>query len=91
MKHTAQPRLTTGESLGSLVGASLTVVGDAMYVFGGFDQYSDEVFNALYRLVLQPDDVEGKCRWERVLYTRGKAPAKRNDHTATLWKARTSL
>lgn len=91
MKHTAQPRLTTGESLGSLVGASLTVVGDAMYVFGGFDQYSDEVFNALYRLVLQPDDVEGRCRWERVLYTRGRAPAKRNDHTATLWKSRNKL
>ncbi|KAG0171149.1 hypothetical protein DFQ30_001421 [Apophysomyces sp. BC1015] len=75
------PIRSTGEPLGSLVGASLTVVGDAVYVFGGFDQYSDEVFNTLYKLT----HVEQEFRWRSVIYTKGRLPSKRNDHSATLW------
>ncbi|KAF7729362.1 hypothetical protein EC973_004618 [Apophysomyces ossiformis] len=77
----AKPIRSVGESLGSLVGASLTVTDDSVYVFGGFDQYTDEVFNALYKLTY----VEQEYRWKRVIYTKGRLPSKRNDHTATLW------
>lgn len=72
---------TTGESLGTLVGASLTVVNDAIYIFGGFDQYTDEVFNALYRLSQRG----GTYHWDRIIYTKGRPPAKRYDHSTTLW------
>ncbi|KAI8360263.1 hypothetical protein B0O80DRAFT_370606, partial [Mortierella sp. GBAus27b] len=50
-----------------------------LYVFGGFDQYTDAVNNDLYRL-----DVE-TMMWERLIYTKGEPPSKRNDHSATLW------
>lgn len=95
VKPFARPEKTTGEALGSLVGASLTVVGDSIYVFGGFDQYTDEVFNTLYKL--QPCDnfkhpnngiadyPIQEYKWTRVLYTKGHPPVKRTDHTATLW------
>ncbi|KAI8371444.1 uncharacterized protein BYT42DRAFT_580270 [Radiomyces spectabilis] len=76
-----QPRRTTGEALASLVGASLTIADDTVYLFGGFDQYSDEVYNSLYKLNTKND----QCEWVRVLYTKGRLPSKRNDHTATLW------
>ncbi|KAI9313153.1 hypothetical protein BX666DRAFT_1980181 [Dichotomocladium elegans] len=82
VKQFAKPIRTTGESLGSLVGASLTVVGDSVYVFGGFDQYTDEVFNALYKLTAEADS---QYKWTQVIYTKGRPPAKRNDHTATVW------
>lgn len=93
VKNFAQPCQTVGESLGSLVGASLTVVGDSIYVFGGFDQYSDEVFNALYKLTYDDKDEEAEScyRWTRVIYTKGRPPAKRNDHSTTFWKNKNSL
>ncbi|KAF9415721.1 hypothetical protein BGZ94_010424 [Podila epigama] len=50
-----------------------------LYVFGGFDQYTDIVNNDLYRL-----DIE-TMTWERLLYTKGEPPSKRNDHSATRW------
>lgn len=71
---------TTGERLASLVGASLTTVGETIYVFGGFDQYTDEIYNKLYKL-----DYNASCQWTQVIYTKGEPPAKRNDHSATLW------
>ncbi|CAO3651394.1 unnamed protein product [Mucor hiemalis] len=76
----SQPVRTTGERLASLVGASLTSVNDSIYVFGGFDQYSDEIFDKLYKL-----DYKDSCKWTQVIYTKGQPPAKRNDHSATLW------
>ncbi|KAI9498963.1 hypothetical protein BDB00DRAFT_741588, partial [Zychaea mexicana] len=85
VKSSTKPFRTTGESLGSLVGASLSVVGDSIYIFGGFDQYTDDVFNALYKLSLKTH------QWSRVIYTKGRLPAKRNDHTTTLWKNRNKL
>ncbi|KAI7868546.1 hypothetical protein BDF14DRAFT_1696418, partial [Spinellus fusiger] len=75
------PQRILGESLSSLVGASLTVVGNAVYVFGGFDQYSDEVFNTLYQL----QEHQGHYRWTHILYTKGNRPSKLNDHSVTLW------
>ncbi|KAI7906525.1 uncharacterized protein BX663DRAFT_496765 [Cokeromyces recurvatus] len=76
----SQPIRTTGERLASLVGASLTTVGDDVYVFGGFDQYTDEIFNKLYKL-----DNKNSYQWRQIIYTKGDPPAKRNDHSATLW------
>ncbi|KAI8141224.1 hypothetical protein BJV82DRAFT_619741 [Fennellomyces sp. T-0311] len=85
VKTFAKPSRTQGELLGPLVGASLSVVGNAIYVFGGFDQYTDDVFNTLYKLSLDDN------QWTRIIYTKGRPPAKRNDHTATLWKNRNKL
>jgi N-acetylneuraminic acid mutarotase len=78
--HYSQPIRTTGERLASLLGASITTVGDTIYVFGGFDQYSDEIYNKLYKL-----NYKDACQWTQVIYTKGEPPAKRNDHSATLW------
>ncbi|KAF9106579.1 hypothetical protein BGX27_009107 [Mortierella sp. AM989] len=50
-----------------------------LYVFGGFHQYTDAVNNDLYRL-----DIETML-WERLAYTKGEPPSKRNDHSASLW------
>jgi hypothetical protein len=72
---------TTGEQLASLVGASLTPVNDTIYVFGGFDQYSDEIYNTLYAL-----EYKNSCKWKQVIYTKGQLPGKRTDHSATLWQ-----
>ncbi|CAO3673515.1 hypothetical protein G6F70_005969 [Rhizopus microsporus] len=80
MVEYSQPIRTTGERLGSLVGASLTTVGDSVYVFGGFDQYTDEIFNKLYKL-----EYKDTCHWTQVIYTKGEPPIKRHDHSATLW------
>lgn len=77
------PRVTNGESLGALVGTTLTVVGNnTIYTFAGFDQYTDEVYNSLHQLTYSDNDA---CTWKRVIYTKGRPPAKRNDHSATLW------
>jgi N-acetylneuraminic acid mutarotase len=65
------------------VGTTLTVVGDkTIYTFAGFDQYTDEVYNSLHQLTYSDTDA---CTWKRVIYTKGRPPAKRNDHSATLW------
>ncbi|KAG0053667.1 hypothetical protein BGZ83_000662 [Gryganskiella cystojenkinii] len=50
-----------------------------LYAFGGFHQYTDAVNNDLYRLDLDT------MLWEKLIYTKGEPPSKRNDHTATLW------
>ncbi|KAI8338125.1 hypothetical protein BC941DRAFT_395928 [Chlamydoabsidia padenii] len=81
--YSPTPRVTCGESLGALVGTSLTVVGNnTIYTFAGFDQYTDEVYNSLHQLTYSDKD---ECTWKRVIYTKGRPPAKRNDHSATLW------
>ncbi|KAI8096257.1 uncharacterized protein BX664DRAFT_323481 [Halteromyces radiatus] len=82
----SQVHRTTGESLSCLVGASLTTVGNTVYVLGGFDRYSDEVFNTLYQLTVDEGQQQTSYCWTRMAYNH-TAPvmAKRNDHTATLW------
>ncbi|CAO3650834.1 unnamed protein product [Cunninghamella echinulata] len=90
MKTQSYPHKTVGELLSSLVGASLTTVDNLIYVLGGFDRYSDEVFNTLYKLTID-DNMQGQGQqqhynWTRVQYnTDTVVMAKRNDHTATLW------
>ncbi|KAI8061169.1 hypothetical protein BC940DRAFT_310476 [Gongronella butleri] len=77
---------TRGEALGALVGASLTVVGDTVYTFAGFDQYTDELYHSLHRLALG-----GDFSWQRVVYLKGRPPGKRNDHSTTYWPAQNKL
>ncbi|KAK3832672.1 MAG: hypothetical protein JOS17DRAFT_683783 [Linnemannia elongata] len=62
-----------------IVNASITCISLRLYVFGGFHQYTDAVNNDLYRL-----DVETMV-WEKLIYTKGEPPSKRNDHSASLW------
>ncbi|KAI8381132.1 uncharacterized protein BYT42DRAFT_293592 [Radiomyces spectabilis] len=82
-QHYPKSARATGESMACLVGASLTAVGDAVYVFGGFDRYSDEVFNNLYKLTRRD---QHQYEWQCMYYIKEKAPSKRNDHSATLWR-----
>ncbi|TGZ77954.1 galactose oxidase [Ascodesmis nigricans] len=71
---------TEGARLACLVNASVTVCGDdAIYAFGGFDQYSDEVFNHVLKLDLNT------YTWSLV-DNYGDIPSVRMGHTATYWK-----
>ncbi|CAO3590588.1 unnamed protein product [Absidia cylindrospora] len=88
----SQVHRTTGESMSCLVGASITTVENWIYVLGGFDRYSDEVFNNLYELKMderqqQQDHQQEMYCWRRVDDRRNLSVGmeKRNDHTATLW------
>ncbi|KAF7718188.1 Kelch repeat and BTB/POZ domain-containing protein [Penicillium ucsense] len=63
-----------------LVNASLTYCGnDTIYAFGGFDQYTDEVYNHVLRLDLNT------LRWELV-DNFGDIPGVRMGHTASLYQ-----
>ncbi|RKP05968.1 hypothetical protein THASP1DRAFT_19080 [Thamnocephalis sphaerospora] len=104
-----RPRHADGPALGCRVNATLTLVpatrcggnqlAPAVYAYGGFHQYSDEVYGDLHRLTLDP------LRWESVSAfgepTAGNStsddgvsrgiglglPA-RYDHAAALWRER---
>ncbi|KAJ5649134.1 uncharacterized protein N7484_002857 [Penicillium longicatenatum] len=63
-----------------LVNASVTYCSnDQIYAFGGFDQYTDEVYNHVLRLDLNT------LRWELV-DNYGDIPGVRMGHTATLYQ-----
>ncbi|KAL4806486.1 hypothetical protein BDV18DRAFT_137671 [Aspergillus unguis] len=63
-----------------LFNASVTDCGnDRIYAFGGFDQYTDEVYNHVLRLDLKT------LRWELV-DNYGDIPGVRSGHTANLYK-----
>lgn len=63
-----------------LVNASVTYCGnDQIYAFGGFDQYTDEVYNHVLRLNLNT------LRWELV-DNYGDIPGVRMGHTASLYQ-----
>ncbi|KAF1988669.1 galactose oxidase [Aulographum hederae CBS 113979] len=71
---------TVGARPACLVNASATYVGnDQIYVFGGFDQYTDEVYNHVLRLNLN------SRQWSLV-DNYGDIPGVRMGHTANLWK-----
>ena len=77
-----KPRIisTVGQRPACLVSASVTYVGNnEIYAFGGFDQYTDEVYNHVLRL-----NIETK-QWNLV-DNYGDIPGVRMGHTATLWK-----
>ncbi|KAG0158541.1 hypothetical protein PDIDSM_6056 [Penicillium digitatum] len=63
-----------------LVNASVTYCSnDCIYAFGGFDQFTDEVYNHVLRLDLET------LRWELV-DNYGDIPGVRMGHTATLYQ-----
>lgn len=70
---------TIGQRPACLVSASVTYVGNnEIYAFGGFDQYTDEVYNHVLRLNLDTK------QWNLV-DNYGDIPGVRMGHTATLW------
>ncbi|KAK4154735.1 hypothetical protein C8A00DRAFT_42541 [Chaetomidium leptoderma] len=71
---------TLGQRPACLVNASVTYCGDnQIYAFGGFDQYTDEVYNHVLRLDLVSH------QWTLV-DNYGDIPGVRMGHTATLYK-----
>ncbi|KAL1962527.1 hypothetical protein VTN77DRAFT_9402 [Rasamsonia byssochlamydoides] len=71
---------TVGNVPACLVNASVTYCGnDQIYAFGGFDQYTDEVYNHVLRLNLKT------LRWELV-DNYGDIPGVRMGHTASLYQ-----
>ena len=70
---------TTGQKPACLVNASVTYCGnDQIYAFGGFDQFTDEVYNHVLRLNLQT------LKWDLV-DNYGDIPGVRMGHSASLW------
>ncbi|KAF2199905.1 hypothetical protein GQ43DRAFT_375131 [Delitschia confertaspora ATCC 74209] len=71
---------TIGAKPACLMNASVTYVGnDQIYAFGGFDQYTDEVYNHVLRLNL------ASRQWNLV-DNYGDIPGVRMGHTASLWQ-----
>ncbi|KAK5144539.1 hypothetical protein LTR04_001533 [Oleoguttula sp. CCFEE 6159] len=71
---------TVGQKPACLVNASVTYVGnDQIYAFGGFDQYTDEVYNHVLKLNLV-------ARQWSLVDNYGDIPGVRMGHTANLWE-----
>ncbi|KJZ71476.1 hypothetical protein HIM_09115 [Hirsutella minnesotensis 3608] len=71
---------TLGQRPACLVNASVTYCGNnQIYAFGGFDQYTDEVYNHVLRLDLS-------CHQWNLVDNYGDIPGVRMGHTATLYK-----
>lgn len=72
---------TVGQRPACLVNASVTYVGnDLIYAFGGFDQYTDEVYNHVLKLNLS-------ARQWSLVDNYGDIPGVRMGHTACLWQS----
>ena len=77
-----KPRIvkSTGQKPACLVNASVTYCGnDQIYAFGGFDQFTDEVYNHVLRLNLNT------LRWDLV-DNYGDIPGVRMGHSANLYE-----
>lgn len=73
-------RKTTGSKPACLVNASVTYCGnDQIYAFGGFDQFTDEVYNHVLRLDLK------SLNWALV-DNYGDIPGVRMGHSASLYQ-----
>ncbi|KAK4543927.1 hypothetical protein LTR36_004701 [Oleoguttula mirabilis] len=71
---------TVGQRPACLVNASVTYVGnDMIYAFGGFDQYTDEVYNHVLKLNLN-------ARQWSLVDNYGDIPGVRMGHTSCLWQ-----
>ncbi|KIW70289.1 hypothetical protein PV04_02574 [Phialophora macrospora] len=78
----AKPKIskTTGQKPACLVNASVTYCGnDQIYAFGGFDQFTDEVYNHVLRLNLKT------LNWALV-DNYGDIPGVRMGHSASLYE-----
>ena len=84
-RRTVEPYLpkiitTVGQRPACLVNASVTYVGnDQIYAFGGFDQYTDEVYNHVLKLNLN-------ARQWSLVDNYGDIPGVRMGHTSCLWQ-----
>lgn len=84
-RRTAEPYMpkiitTVGQRPACLVNASVTYVGnDMIYAFGGFDQYTDEVYNHVLKLNLS-------ARQWSLVDNYGDIPGVRMGHTSCLWQ-----
>ncbi|KAK4627077.1 RING finger protein B [Fulvia fulva] len=84
-RRTGEPYLpkiitTVGQRPACLVNASVTYVGnDLIYAFGGFDQYTDEVYNHVLKLNLS-------ARQWSLVDNYGDIPGVRMGHTSCLWQ-----
>ena len=84
-RRTAEPYMpkiitTVGQRPACLVNASVTYVGnDQIYAFGGFDQYTDEVYNHVLKLNLS-------ARQWSLVDNYGDIPGVRMGHTSCLWQ-----
>lgn len=84
-RRTAEPYMpriitTVGQRPACLVNASVTYVGnDLIYAFGGFDQYTDEVYNHVLKLNLS-------ARQWSLVDNYGDIPGVRMGHTSCLWQ-----
>ncbi|PFH61260.1 hypothetical protein XA68_17833 [Ophiocordyceps unilateralis] len=77
-----RPRITRtlGQRPACLVNASVTYCGsNQIFAFGGFDQYTDEVYNHVLRLDLS-------CHQWSLVDNYGDIPGVRMGHTATLYR-----
>ncbi|OQV06055.1 Galactose oxidase, central domain-containing protein [Cladophialophora immunda] len=82
MNNALKPRITksTGQKPACLVNASVTYCGnDQIYAFGGFDQFTDEVYNHVLRLDLKT------LNWALV-DNYGDIPGVRMGHSASLYQ-----
>ncbi|KIY02408.1 uncharacterized protein Z520_02546 [Fonsecaea multimorphosa CBS 102226] len=82
MNNGLKPKITktTGQKPACLVNASVTYCGnDQIYAFGGFDQFTDEVYNHVLRLNLKTLD------WALV-DNYGDIPGVRMGHSASLYQ-----
>ncbi|KAF2862003.1 galactose oxidase [Piedraia hortae CBS 480.64] len=71
---------TVGQRPACLVNASVTYVGNGViYAFGGFDQFTDEVYNHVLKLDL-------KMRKWTLVDNYGEIPGVRMGHSACLWQ-----
>lgn len=78
--YTPQIITTVGQRPACLVNASVTYVGnDMIYAFGGFDQYTDEVYNHVLKLNLN-------ARQWSLVDNYGDIPGVRMGHTSCLWQ-----
>ncbi|KAI5807698.1 hypothetical protein DFH27DRAFT_640726 [Peziza echinospora] len=69
-----------GANVACLVNASVTVTGDnSIYAFGGFDQYTDEVYNHVLKLDLKT------YTWS-LIDNYGDIPCVRMGHTTIHWR-----
>lgn len=77
------PLKTKGTSIPLLVNASVTLVREgslvALYIFGGFDRDTDEVFNSMVKI-----EIRGRSVNAAVIDNRGQFPGVRMGHTSTL-------
>lgn len=84
-RRTAEPYMpkiitTVGQRPACLVNASVTYVGnDLIYAFGGFDQFTDEVYNHVLKLNLS-------ARQWSLVDNYGDIPGVRMGHTSCLWQ-----